>query len=124
MASRDLRQASGIAERAKFNKAMDELQRTLKVVPSEVIYEPAFTYIWSLAEARFQTELTTKVTREEALGELARAYLNGSGMTLPGELGRVTGLSRVDAGLGNWSLVDSGFAVRLAPGVYCLPELV
>lgn len=40
-----------------------------------------------------------------------------------GELARVTGLSAPDAGLGNWALVDEDFAVRLAPGVYCLKEL-
>jgi len=44
-------------------------------------------------------------------------------MTLPGELARATGLSRVDAGLGNWGLVDEGVAKRVAPGVYCLSEL-
>ena len=94
------------------------------MIPSEVIYEPTFTYIWSLAESRFQSEQAVKVTREEALREVARAYLKGSGMTLAGELGRVTGLSRVDAGLGNWALVDEGFAVRVASGIYCLPELM
>lgn len=124
MASRDLRQTSGVVDRVQFNKAMDELQRTFKVVPSEVVYEPTFTYIWSLAEARFQSELAQSVSREEALREIAHSYLKGSGMTLPGELGRVTGLSRVDAGLGNWALVDEEFAVRVAPGVYCLPELI
>ena len=124
MASRDLRQASGVVDRVQFNKAMDELQRTFKVIPSEVVYEPTFTYIWCVAEARFQSELAQTVSREEALRELARAYLKGSGMTLQGELGRVTGLSRVDAGLGNWALVDEAFAVRIEPGVYCLSELM
>jgi hypothetical protein len=48
-------------------------------------------------------------------------------MTLSGELARVTGLSRPDAGLANWALVDEGAATRLAPGVYRwagLPESV
>ncbi len=124
MGTRDLRQATGMADRLRFNKALDELQRTFKVVPSEVIYAPTFTYVWSLAESRFQEELKKSVGREEALREIARAYLSGSGMTLRGELGRVTGLSRVDAGLGNWALVDEGVAVRVGPGVYCLPELL
>jgi hypothetical protein len=44
-------------------------------------------------------------------------------MTLRGELARVTGFSNPDAGLGNWALVDEGFASRLAPGVYRLKEL-
>src|SRR5712691_3535757 len=123
LATGDLRKASHITERPRFNKAIDELQRTLKVVPTEVIYEPAFSYVWSLAESRFQDELKTTVSRERALGEIARAYLSGAGMTIRGELARVTGLSGPDAGLGNWALVDEGFAVRSAPGVYQLRQL-
>jgi len=123
MATRDLRSASGITDRSSFNKGIDELQRVLKVIPSEVVYEPVFTYIWSLAEARFQDELTAAVSREDALREIARTYLEGAGMTFRGELARVTGLSNPEAGLGNWALVDEGFAIRLAPGIYCLKEL-
>lgn len=123
MGTRDLREASGIASRPQFNKAIDELQKTFKVIPSEVIYEPGFTYIWSLAEGRFPVELKKRVSREVALREIARAYLAGAGLTLAGELARATGLSRVDAGLGNWALVDEGFSTRCAPGVYCLAEV-
>ena len=123
MATRDLRAASGVRDRQSFTKAIEELQRVLKVIPSEVVYEPAFTYIWSLAEARFHEELATAVSREEALKEIARAYLRGAGMTQRGELARVTGISNPEAGLGNWALVDEGFATRLSPGVYCLTEL-
>ncbi len=123
MASRDLRRASGIHDRHSFNKAIDELQKAFKVIPSEVVYEPVLTYIWSLAEARFQDELKTKASREQALTEVARAYLSTAGMTLRGELARVTGLSNPDAGVGNWALVDEDFASRLAPGVYRLTEL-
>ncbi|HKR61361.1 MAG TPA: hypothetical protein VJS64_16720 [Pyrinomonadaceae bacterium] len=122
MGTRDLREASGISKRPQFNKALDELQKTFKVIPSEVVYEPGFTYIWSLAEGRFPDELKRKVSREVALREIARAYLAGAKLTLPGELARATGLSRVDAGLGNWALVDEGFATRSAPGVYCLSQ--
>ena len=123
MGTRDLREASGVSNRQQFNKAIDELQKTVKVIPSEVVYEPGFTYIWSLAEARFPSELRKRVSREVALREIARAYLAGAGMTMAGELARATGLSRVDAGLGNWALVDEGFATRCGPGVYCLTEL-
>jgi len=123
MGTRDLREASGISDRAQFNKAIDELQKTLKVIPSEVVYEPGFTYIWSLAEGRFPEELKRKVGREVALREIARTYLAGAKLTLAGELARATGLSRADAGLGNWALVDEGFAQRLAPGVYKLAKL-
>jgi hypothetical protein len=62
------------------------------------------------------------ISREEALKEIARAYLQGAGMTWRGELARVTGLSNPDAGVGNWALVDEGFATRIAPGVYRLSE--
>jgi hypothetical protein len=123
MASRDLRHASGISDRYSFNKALDELQKAFKVIPSEIVYEPVFTYIWSLTEARFQDELKQDIGREEALIEVARTYLTSAGMTLRGELARVTGLSNPDAGVGNWGLVDEGFASRLAPGVYRLKEL-
>lgn len=123
MASRDLRSASGVNDRPAFGKAIDELQKTLKVIPSEVVYEPMFTYIWSLAESRFQDELETKISREEALKEVARAYLTGAGMTWRGELARVTGLSNPEAGIGNWALVDEGFATRVAPGIYRLSQL-
>jgi hypothetical protein len=123
MATCDLRAASKLTERARFTKALDELQRTLKVIPQEVLYEPWFTYIWALSEGRFARELTVKVKREEALREVARAYLTGAGMTLRGELSKVTGLSRPDAGKGNHALVREGFAERIEDGVYRLANL-
>src|SRR2546426_5591208 len=106
MGTRDLRVESGVTDRARFTRSIDELQRAMKVIPSEVLYEPVFTYIWSLAEGRFPQELSTKVTRREALREVARTYLQGAGLTAVGELSRVTGLSRPEAGLGNHALVD------------------
>jgi hypothetical protein len=118
MGTRDLRLASRIAERSRFNRAIDELQKSFKVIPSDVIYKPTFSYIWALAETRFQDEFEVRVSREEALKEIARAYLSGAGVTLRGELASVTGLSRAEAGLGNWSLVDEGVALRLESGVY------
>jgi hypothetical protein len=118
MATCDLRESARIPDRARFTRALDELQRTMKVVPGEVVYEPWFTYIWTLAEGRFNDELSTKAKREDALREIARAFLQGAGMTLRGELAKVTGLSRADAGLGNRALVKEGYAERLAEGVY------
>ena len=41
-------------------------------------------------------------------------------MTIPGEMARVTGLSRPDAGRGNRALVAEGYATMPAPGVYRL----
>jgi hypothetical protein len=118
MATADLRESAMIPDRARFTRALDELQKTMKVVPGEVVYEPWFTYIWTLAEGRFSRELTTKVKREDAQREIARAFLHGAGMTLRGELAKVTGLSRPDAGLGNRALVKEGYAERLSVGVY------
>jgi hypothetical protein len=123
MATCDLRMESKVGDRARFTRALDELQRTLKVIPQEVLYEPWFTYIWTLSEGRFAQELSVKVRREAALCEIARAYLEGAGMTLRGELAKVTGLSRPDAGKGNHALVKEGFAVRVEEGVYRLADL-
>jgi hypothetical protein len=120
MGTRDLREASGIAERERFNKAMTQLQKVLKIIPTEVLYEPTFTYIWSIPEARFADQLKENIDREAAVKEIARFYLTGAGMTVRGELARVTGLSSPEAGLGNWGLVDEGFAERLGPGIYRL----
>ena len=122
MATCDLREASKVTERPRFTRALDELQRAMKVIPQEVLYEPWFTYIWALSEGRFADELSRKVPRDEGVREIARAYLEGAGMTLPGELARVTGLSRAEAGKGNHALVDEGFAVRVEKGVYRLAD--
>ena len=120
MASSDLRQDAGIADRPTFTRAMDELQGTMLVVPSEVYYQPKFTYIWTLAVGRFPDELRQRVRGDVAVREIARCFLTGAGMTVPGELARVTGLSRPEAGLGNRALVAEGFAVSPARGVYHL----
>jgi hypothetical protein len=122
MATADLRQESGIKDRATFTRALDELQAAMLVVPSEVLYDPWFTYLWTLAVGRFPDELRRRVSRGDALREVARCFLAGAGMTVPGELSRVLGLSRPDAGLGNHALVDEGYAVRLARGTYQLAE--
>jgi hypothetical protein len=123
MATCDLRTEAKIADRGRFTRALDELQRTMKVIPQEVLYEPWFTYIWTLSEARFAEELAARVTRAEGLREIARAFLEGAGMTVRGELSRVAGLSRPDAGLGNRALVREGYAVKVAEGVYRLADL-
>jgi len=123
MATSDLRVESGVRDRAAFTKAMDELQAAMIVVPAEAVYDPTFTYIWTLAVGRFPDTLTRRVTREEALREIARAFLDGAGLTVPGELARVTGLSRRDAGLGNRALVAERFAAMIAPGAYRLAGL-
>lgn len=124
MASSDLRQAAKISDRKQFSKAIDELQACFKVIPSDVIYMPKFTYIWSLIEARFDAELLEPMPKEIALKEIARAYLTAVGQTGCGDLARITGLSRVDAGIGNQALVAEGYATKLAVGVYRLSRII
>jgi hypothetical protein len=120
MATFDLREESGIGNRAAFTKALDELQAAMIVVPSQVFYQPKFTYIWTLGVGRFPDALRRRVAREIAVREIARCFLTGAGMTIPGELARVTGLSRREAGLGNRALVKEGFATMPAYGTYRL----
>jgi len=120
MTSAELRHDAKISDRRVFNHAMDELQAAMIVVPGAVFYEPKFTYTWTLAVGRFPDALSQRIRRPDALREIARAFLLGAGLTLRGELARVTGLSRRDAGLGNQALVEEGFARWLATGVYRL----
>lgn len=120
MGSSDLRDEARIKDRRAFNTALDELQAAMIVVPSEVLYRPKFTYIWTLGVGRFPDALRRRVSRDTAVREIARCFLAGAGMTLPGEMARVTGLSRPEAGRGNRALVAEGYATMPAPGVYCL----
>ena len=120
MSSADLRNESGVKDRKRFTQAVDELQAAMIVVPSEVFYQPTFTYIWTLGVGRFPEPLLRRVGRETALREIARVFLAGAGMTIPGEMARVTGLSRPEAGRGNRALVAEGYATMPAPGVYQL----
>ena len=120
LATADLRDESGLKDRKAFTRAVDELQAAMIVVPSQVIYQPKFTYIWTLAVGQFPDSLTRRVSRDTALREIARCFLAAAGMTIPGELARVTGLSRPEAGLGNRALVVEGYATMPASGVYQL----
>ena len=120
MSTADLREESGVKNRQAFTQAMDELQAAMIVVPSGVFYQPKFTYIWTLGVGRFPDALRRRVSRDTALREIARCFLTGAGMTIPGELARVTGLSRPEAGRGNRALVAEGYATMLASGVYRL----
>ena len=120
MASIDLREESGVKDRQTFTKALDELQAAMIVVPSDVVYEPKFTYIWTLAVGRFPDALRRRMKRADAVREIARGFLDGAGMTVPGELARVTGISRPEAGLGNRALVAEGYATMPSRGTYVL----
>jgi hypothetical protein len=90
------------------------------VVPSEVCYLPKFTYIWTLGIGRFPDALLKRVRREIAVKEIARCFLASAGATLPGEMARVTGLSRPEAGRGNRALVADGYRHLPPPGTYRL----
>jgi hypothetical protein len=120
MATADLKTDSGVKDRKAFTAALDELQAAMLVVPEGVYYEPKFTYIWTLAISRFPDQLTKRVKRDQAVKEIARCFLSNAGLTIPGELARVSGLSRPEAGLANRALVKEGFATMLAPGWYQL----
>jgi hypothetical protein len=120
MSTSDLREESGVKDRTAFTKAVDELQAAMIVVPSQVFYQPKFTYIWTVGVGRFPDALMRRVKRDVALREIARCFLAGAGMTIPGELARVTGLSRPDAGRGNRALVAEGYATTPASGEYHL----
>lgn len=116
----DLRADARVADRKAFTAALDELQSAMIVVPSEVYYQPKFTYIWTLAVGRFPEALRRRVNRAVAVREIARCFLLTAGETYPGELARVSGLSRVEAGLGNRALVAEGIATMVSRGRYRL----
>ena len=123
MATADLRSECGFKDKKDLTNALDELQRRMKVVPQEVLYVPKFTYIWTLAEARFPEELAVKMPRDEAVHELAKTYLEMCGMTLLGELSGKFGFQRWESGRANHQLVNEGFAERLTAGVYKLSSI-
>jgi hypothetical protein len=123
MSTADLREESGVRDRTAFIRAIDELQAAMIVVPSGVYYLPKLTYIWTLAVGRFPDLLRRRIDRATAVREIARCFLAGAGTTIPGELARVTGLSRTEAGRGNRALVAEGHAIMLAPGTYQLSQL-
>jgi hypothetical protein len=118
MSTADLRDASGVTDRKAFASALDQLQAAMLVVPGEAVYVPKFTYIWTLAIGRFPDQLRRRMSRDAALREIARCFLSCAGTTVRGELARVTGLSRTDAGRGNQALVREGVATTSSPGVY------
>ena len=116
----DLKEETNIHDRKRLTKGLEELQRAMKVIPYEVLYKPKFTYLWTLAEARFMAELAEKVSSEEAIKELAKAFLKMCGMTFRGDLARAIGVPGKKAGYANHQLVDEGFAERVEEGVYKL----
>ena len=119
MGTSDLRTESQVADRPTFTRALDELQAAMLVIPADVVDQP-FTYIWTLGVGRFPDALRRRVGRETALREIARCFLTSAELTIPGELARITGIPRPDAGRGNRALVKEGFATMLTRGTYQL----
>ena len=73
MATSDLREDAGINDRATFTRALDELQAAMLVVPSEVYYQPKFTYVWTLAVGRFPDELRRRLAARRRRSARSRA---------------------------------------------------
>jgi hypothetical protein len=92
MGTGDLRKAAEIADRRTLTRALDELQAAMIVVPLEVIYQPKFTYLWTLAEGRFPEEYAIKMTPAAAIAAIRSTYLECAGEAAPGEIARVTGI--------------------------------
>src|SRR5215212_5022350 len=63
MSTADLRDDAGVKDRKAFTAAMDELQAAMIVIPSEVYYQPKFTYVWTLAVGRFPDALRRRISR-------------------------------------------------------------
>ena len=74
MATADLREESGVNDRAAFTRAMDELQAAMIVVPSAAAYVPKFTYIWTLGIDRFPDELVRRVSPPPRCGKSRAAF--------------------------------------------------
>jgi hypothetical protein len=64
-------------QRRAFDAAMAEVQRQLLVSMREVRYEPAFTYVWDLVEARFPAPVAAARRRpvRDAARAVAERYL-------------------------------------------------
>jgi hypothetical protein len=116
--------AVGAPDRKSFNRTMDELQRSIKVLPTDVLYEPFFTYIWSPVEVRFGNELKRKCRRDDAVVEIAASYMESAGVTTIAELSKFTGLKRPDAEQAFRQLVEEERAVMLEEGNFCRPDLL
>ena len=74
MSTADLREESGVKDRTAFTGRMDELQAAMIVVPSEVFYQPKFTYIWTLGVGRFPDALRRRVSREPRSAKSPAAF--------------------------------------------------
>lgn len=92
MGTADLRQAAGIADRRTLTRALDELQGAMIVVPLEVLYQPKFTYLWTLAEGRFPEKYGVKMAPDVAIATIRETWLATAGWAATGEIARATGI--------------------------------
>jgi len=92
METAELRREAGLADRRTLTKALDELQGTMTVIPLEVLYQPRFTYIWTLGEGRFPEAYAEKIAPSAAVSAIRSAYLDSAGTAEVGEIARVTGI--------------------------------
>ncbi len=123
MATADLRDDSGVTERRRLHQG-DGRAAGRDAGRAERGRSTAEVHLHLDARRRALSRCAARrVTPETARREMARAFLASAGMTVPGELARVTGLSRAEAGLGNRALVAEGVAVSPARGVYRLADL-
>ena len=74
MSTSELRQESGVKDRAAFTRALDELQAAMIVVPGEVFYQPKFTYTWTLGVGRFPEALVRRVVERSPYAKLPAAF--------------------------------------------------
>lgn len=95
MGTADLRRAAGIADRKGLTRVLDELQAAMIVVPLEVIYQPKFTYLWTLAEGRFPAEYKIKMAPAAAIATIRETWLATAGWAAPGEIARATGIKEL-----------------------------
>ena len=117
MASSDLRADSGISDRTLFTLALDELQAAMIVVPTDVIYEPKFTYLGASLRNDFPGALAKDQPRDRSSGN--RAMLPRQSRTDGSRRTRACDRS-VPSGCrsGNRALVKEGYAEMIAPGTY------
>ena len=108
---------AGSKKRRTSQKRSTSCNGRMKVVPQEVLYVPKFTYIWTLAEARFPEEIADKMKPRRSGAGTRPSFLEMCGMTLLGDLSRHS-VFTVGIGQANHQLVDEGFAERIGTRAY------
>jgi len=81
------------AQRRTFDNALAELQQRLEVVMCEARYEPTFTYLWDLVDARFPdaVRMARRQRPDAAARRVAQRYLDAVVFAKPEHVQAVTG---------------------------------